>query len=90
MIDNIDNDTLFKIGVVILLVVNSCLLIYMIVEQRKNKKEGWSTENSTPSPDYGQKTFAGCSCVGYGYKNNKNMPPRDDSNLYAKTIYQGY
>ena len=40
--------------------------------------------------DYGQKTYAGCSCVGYGAKNNRNMPFNNDSNLYAKTIYQGY
>jgi hypothetical protein len=40
--------------------------------------------------DYGQKTYAGCSCVGHGVKNNINMPFNDDSNLYAKTKYQGY
>jgi hypothetical protein len=40
--------------------------------------------------DYGQKTYAGCSCVGHGVKNNNNMPFNDDSNLYAKTKYQGY
>jgi hypothetical protein len=40
--------------------------------------------------DYGQKTYAGCSCVGYGVKSNINMPFNDDSNLYAKTKYQGW
>ena len=40
--------------------------------------------------DYGQKTYAGCSCANYGVKNNMNMPFNDDSNLYAKTKYQGW
>ena len=40
--------------------------------------------------DYGQKTYAGCSCVGYGVKSNVNMPFNDDSNLYAKTKYQSW
>jgi hypothetical protein len=40
--------------------------------------------------DYGQKTYAGCSCANYGVKTNINMPFNDDSNLYAKTKYQGW
>lgn len=111
MFDNLDNNTLFKIGVIVLLLINSGLLIYITVKKQQNKtNEGWSNGIgfssdskviANPSAtyvkpaakedeDYGQKTYAGCSCVGYGVKSNKNMPFNDDSNLYAKTIYQGY
>lgn len=55
-----------------------------------NPSATYVTPPAPLDPDYGQKTYAGCSCVGYGIKSNKNMPFNDDSNLYAKTIYQGY
>jgi hypothetical protein len=110
---DLDNESLFKIGVIVLILVNTGLLISIVVKQNKNKKntsEGWSsgmgwsgnsnvianpsatyvTPAATVEPDYGQKTYAGCSCVGYGVKSNRNMKFNNDSNLYAKTIYQGY
>jgi len=105
MLDNLDNDDVFKIGVIVLLLINTSLLIYILFKQnKKHTNEGWSGDSTiiaNPSstyvkppaplePDYGQKTYAGCSCVGYGVKSNRNMPSNDDSNLYAKTIYQGY
>jgi hypothetical protein len=92
MLDNLNNINLFKIGVIVLLLINSGLLIYITVKQHQNKtNEGWSNTNDySEEEDYGQKTYAGCSCTGYGFKNKKNMPFGDDSNLYARTIYQGY
>lgn len=111
MFDNLDNESLFKIGIIILLLVNTGILISILVKQKKkNTNEGWSsgmgwssnsnvianpsatyvTPVATIEPDYGQKTYAGCSCVGYGAKNNRNMPFNNDANLYEKTIYQGY
>ena len=111
MFDNLDNESLLKIGVIILLLVNTGILISILVKQnKKHTNEGWSsgmgwssnsnvianpsstyvTPAATIEPDYGQKTYAGCSCVGYGAKSNRNMPFNNDSNLYEKTIYQGY
>ena len=55
-----------------------------------NASATYVTPPAEEGEDYGQKTYAGCSCVGYGAKNNRNMPFNNDSNLYAKTIYQGY
>lgn len=91
MLDNLDNNNnLFKIGVVVLLLINTGLLIYITIKHKTS--EGWANTNSDYSEeeDYGQKTYAGCSCVGYGVKNNKNMKHNNDSNIYARTIYQGY
>jgi hypothetical protein len=100
----LDNNKL-KIGIIILLLINTVLLVYILLKKDSNqqcdkseKREGWIANPSATyvkpaaiiEPDYGQKTYAGCSCVGYGIKNNKTMPFNDDSNLYAKTIYQGY
>lgn len=97
----LDNDKL-KFGIIILSLINIILLVYILLkdfnQKKSEKKEGWLANPSatyvkpaaTIGPDYGQKTYAGCSCVGYGIKNNKTMPFNDDSNLYAKTIYQGY
>jgi len=109
MLDNIDNDTLVKGLIILLLLVNTALLIYVVSKQKKSS-EGWSSgmgwnENSkniaNPSaqyikppapiePDYGQKTYAGCACMGYGVKSNKTMKSNDDSSLYADSIYQHY
>lgn len=86
MLDNFD---IFKLAVILLLLLNTGLLVYVTVKQNKTN-EGWSNSDYSEDEDYGQKTYAGCSCAGYGFKNNKNMPFMDDSNLYAKTIYQGY
>lgn len=55
-----------------------------------NASATYVTPAAEEDEDYGQKTYAGCSCVGYGAKNNRNMQFNNDSNLYAKTIYQGY
>lgn len=55
-----------------------------------NASATYVTPPAEEDEDYGQKTYAGCSCVGYGAKNNRNMPFNNDASLYAKTIYQGY
>lgn len=82
---NADN---IRIFIIILLVVNLILVSYNLYINNKNKKEKWN--NPDLKDDYGQKTYAGCSCVAHGVKNNMNMPFNDDSGLYAKNKYQGY
>lgn len=109
MLDNIDNDTIVKILIIVLLLVNTSLLIYVALKEKKTS-EGWangfgfnqdSKIIANPSaqyikppaptePDYGQKTYAGCACMGYGVKSNKTMSFNNDSNLYQDTIYQHY
>jgi hypothetical protein len=92
--------------ILILVIINTVSLSYLVIRERERPKyqtEKWSNNmpiaNSSATyikppmkedEDYGQKTYAGCSCAGYGVKNNKTMPFNNDSNLYAKTIYQGY
>jgi hypothetical protein len=98
----LEDSLILKLGFIFLLTIN-CLLIYSLLKKSKSEgwANGFgTTDNTKPNfsaiyskpmandEDYGQKTYAGCSCVGYGVKNNVNMPFNNDSNLYAKTKYQ--
>lgn len=85
----LEDSMLFKIILIALLLINCILTLIMI--RKKPESENWDNGFGwTDDDDYGQKTYAGCSCVGHGVKNNVNMPFNDDSNLYAKTKYQGW
>lgn len=100
----LEDSLILKIILILLLLINVGLSITLVSKTCKegwNNGFG-TTDNTKPNfsatyvkpmandEDYGQKTYAGCSCVGYGVKNNINMPFNNDSNLYAKTKYQGW
>ena len=100
-----EDSLILKIVIIVLLLIN-CIITSVLLSKKSKKEgweNGFgTTDNTKPNfsatyinpmandDDYGQKTYAGCSCVGYGVKNNLNMPFNDDSNLYAKTKYQGW
>jgi hypothetical protein len=101
----LEDSIILKLVFIGLLLIN-CVLTFTLLKSKKSNEgwdNGFgTTDNTKPNfsamyhkpmandEDYGQKTYAGCSCVGYGLKNNVNMPFNDDSNLYAKTKYQGW
>ena len=100
----LEDSFILKIILIVLLLINIALTSTLVSKTCKegwNNGFG-TTDNTKPNfsatyvgpmeddEDYGQKTYAGCSCTGYGVKNNLNMPFNNDSNLYAKTKYQGW
>jgi len=62
-----------------ILLINTMLLLR---SHRCRHAEHWYNGEEVDVSDYGQKTKRACSCPGYGFKNQVNMPFNDDSNLY--------
>jgi hypothetical protein len=100
----LEDSLILKIILILLLIINCSLTITLVSKSHKegwNNGFG-TTDNTNPNfsstyikpmaedEDYGQKTYAGCSCRGYGVKSNVNMPFNNDSDLYKKTKYQGW
>jgi hypothetical protein len=100
----LEDGIILKIIFIVLLLINCGLTLSLVSKSFKegwsngfgttdNTKPNFSSTYINPildDEDYGQKTYAGCACHGYGVKNNINMPFNNDSNLYAKTKYQGW